>query len=236
VAILVAALIDQGQLLSDKRNDTQLAATDWLTMVNWSVKALWRLITSLDPDAYFDQQDFSLVGGVGQNVFDLATLTGTGATPHAWRALHGVDFRPDTTSRRTVHRRNFQERNKGRIGWWVPGLPCGDRKYDIRGSVLNITPYEIAGGPYRVYYRYAPYLFVSPTDAVALDPQLEPYDEYLAVMTARKALGIEESDQGPMSERLGELIQEITDEHERDDESPAVIADVEDDDYDRGLW
>ena len=228
MAILVATLIDDAQLQADKRSDTQLAPADWLKMINWAVKSLYRLITSLDPDSYFDQQDFTLVGGAGLNTLDLTTVTGSGT--HSFRALHGVDFRPDTPGRRTVLRRNFQERNQGRIGWWLPGLPCEDRKYDLRGFILNITPYEIAAGPYRLYYRYAPYLFTATNDTNPLDPQLEPYDEYLGVMAAMKGLGIEESSQGPMAERLAALVQEITDEHERDDEAPAVIADVEDDD------
>ena len=72
---------------------------------------------------------------------------------------------------------------------------------DIRGNVLTITPYEIANGPYRVYYRYAPYLFTGPADTNALDEQLEPYDEFLTQMMAMRALGIEESDQSPAGER-----------------------------------
>ena len=43
------------------------------------------------------------------------------------RALHGLDFYPDTTQRRTVPRRNFQERNQGRIGRWLPTTLCIDR-------------------------------------------------------------------------------------------------------------
>jgi hypothetical protein len=230
LAILVATLIDDAQLQSDKRNDGQLASADWVKMVNWAVKSLYRLLTSLDPDAYFDQQDFTLAGGVGGNTFDLKTLTGTGSLPHTFRALHGVDFRPDTTGRRTVTRRNFQERNQGAIGWWLPGQPCTDRKYDLRAKILNITPYEVAAGTYRVYYRYAPYLFTGSADTNPLDAELEEYDEYIGVMAAMKALGIEESSQDPLAQRLGVLVQEITDEHERDDESPAVIADVEDND------
>lgn len=227
MSVLVASLIDSSQMLSDKRNDASLSPTDWLTMVNWSVKSLWRFICSLDPDSYFDQQNVTLTSSEAGATFDLSTLTGTGA--HAFRALHGLDYMPGTTGRRTVPRRNFLERNKGRIGSWIPTLWCQDRAYDIRGLILNITPYEVAGGPYRVYYRYAPYLFTTPTDTNPLDAQLEPYDEYLAVLTARKALGIEESDQGPPNLQLGELKQEIMDEHERDDEAPSVIADTEED-------
>lgn len=325
MGILVASLIDAGKLQSDKRNDGQLADVDWVTMTNWAVKSLWRLLSSLDPDFSFTQLDFTLLGGTTGATLDLnvasqipllpsaiqahnpspiavtangssdgivgttlglgsivflptdvgcqvviagatnsnnngtftiqtfqsgatvvlsgahttevfpptATITLVRQIGAAFRALHGIEYQPDTTGRRTVLRRNFRERNQGRIGWWLPGLPCGDRKYDLRGLILNITPYELAAGPYRAYYRYAPYLFTSPVDTTPLDPQLEAYDEYLSVMAAMKALGIEESSQDPMAMRLSEMVQEITDEHERDDEAAAVIADVEDDD---GSW
>ena len=225
MAILVAALSDGAQLLSDKRNDASVGPADWVTLANWAVKSLWRFVSSVDPDWYFDQQDFSLTGGAAGATLDLTTLVGSGA--HAFRALHGLDFYPDTTQRRTVPRRNFQERNQGRIGRWLPTTLCIDRAYDIRGNVLTITPYEIANGPYRVYYRYAPYLFTGPADTNALDEQLEPYDEFLTQMMAMRALGIEESDQSPAGERLAELRKEILDEHSRDDENPVVMADVE---------
>lgn len=235
MAVLVATLSDQAQMLCDKRSDAQLTTADWVTLANWSVKSLWRVICAMDPDAYFDQQNFTLVGGIGANTFDLTTLTGTGA--HAFRALHGLDYMPDTTSRRTVPRLNFQERNRyGRYGRWLPTVLCVDRAYDIRGLILNITPYEVAAGPYRVYYRYAPYLFTGAADATPLDAQLEPYDEYLAVQMGMRALGIEESAQDPLAERLGELRQEIASEHTRDDEAPSIIADVEGDGYGAGWW
>lgn len=225
MAILVATLSDQAQFLCDKRNDGSVLPSDWVMLANWAIKSLWRMVSSIDPDWYFDQQDFSLTGGAAGAKLDLTTLVGTGA--HAFRALHGLDYMPDTSSRRTIPRRGFQERNQGRIGRWLPTALANDRSYDIRGMVLTITPYEIAAGPYRVYYRYAPYLFTAAGDTTPLDAQLEPYDEYLTQMMSCRALGIEESDQSPAGERLAELRKEILDEHTRDDESPVVIADVE---------
>jgi hypothetical protein len=228
VAILVASLSDSAQFLSDKRNDASIGASDWVTLANWAVKSLWRLGSSVDPDWYFDHQDFSLAGGFGTGAaLDLTTLTGTGSTPHLWRALHGLDYMPDTTSRRTVPRRNFQERNQGRIGRWLPTTLCIDRAYDIRGALLTITPEEIANGPYRVYYRYAPYLFSGPSDTNPLDPELEPYDQLIVETMCARALGVEESDMGAANETLAQLRKEFLDEHSRDDESPCVMADVE---------
>lgn len=158
-------------------------------------------------------------------------LQGTGL---GFRGLHGLDLYPDTTNRRTIARRNFRERNMGRIGWWDPTILAGDRQYDLRQNSLVITPYEIATGPYRLYYRQAPYKFSSVSDATALDVQMEPYDEWIRIMAARTGMGIEGGDQGVGSSRLAELKDSIASACRRDDE-PAVLADVEGD-YATGWW
>jgi hypothetical protein len=145
-----------------------------------------------------------------------------------FRSLHGLDVSPDTTSRRTVGRRNFRERNQGAIGPWYPAPWAPDRRYDLRATILTITPYETAAGLYRAYYRGGPYKWAGPTDNDPLDAQLEVYDEYLAVVAARRGLAIEASDVelSMLDARVQELRASISSEHQRDDE-PAVLGDVE---------
>lgn len=233
MAVLAAALIDRAQALSDKRNDQSVTAADWLAYVNQGVEALWRVLTAMDPDAYFATADFALAGGTttASASKDLGTLTPT------FRALHGLDKDPDTTVRRTIGRREFHERNAAGIGWWLPAPWSTDRRYDLRARTLIITPTERSAGNYRVYYRHAPYQFTSGADTTPLDFQLEPYEEYIEVFAALKALNIEESDGSPLAARLAEMRQEIADEHERDDEEAARISDVEEDGFtDRGYF
>lgn len=233
MAISVATLIDQAKALADKRGDASVPDSDWLTYVNWGVKALYRLIVAADPEAYFAEADFTLLSTAAGSKKDLSTLTWS--PTGAFVALHGVDKDPDTSMRRTIARRNFRERNTGRIGWWTPAIYSGDLAYDLRGRQLVVTPYESAAGNYRAYARLRPYVFTTSTDVTALDWQLEDYDEFIVIMAARKGLGVEESDTGLQSERLGELRDEITAEHTRDDGEAAVIADVEEGDWDDGL-
>ena len=236
MAVLVATLIDQAKALADKRNDASISDTDWLGYVRWGVKALYRRIVAADPGAYFAQSEpIVLAGGASGAFVDLSTVSWfeadgvTPAVPTDFMALHGLDKDADTAHRRTIPRRNFRERNVGSIGWWIPAVYDDNREYDLRGRFLAITPYEIAGGTYRAYGRLGPYLFTAPGDGASLDWQLEPYDEFIVIMAARKGLGIEESDTGLQSERLQELKEEITAEHSRDDGEAATIADVEDD-------
>ena len=149
-------------------------------------------------------------------------------TATRFRALHGLDINPDTGNRLTVGRRNFRARNMGAVGPWYPAALCADRRYDLRAAMLTITPYEAAAGNYRAYYRAAPYKWAAPTDSDPMDAQLEPYDEWVVIRAAMKALKIEEGDTNPWREELELLRESITSSHQRDDEA-AVIGDVEDD-------
>jgi len=234
VAILAAALIDGAQALADRRSDASITSADWTRYVNDSVEELYRVLIGCDAGLYFQQSDFTLTGGAAGASFDLITLSAP-TTAAKFRALHGLDLNPDTNFRRTIPRRNFRERNKGRIGWWLPALWDTDRRYDIRQTSLVITPYELAAGNYRVYWRQAPYKFSSSADTQPLDTVMEPYDEYVRVLAAMMAIGIEEGDQSPLATRLATLRNDIVESERRDDE-PCVIADVEGTDSDSWGW
>lgn len=237
MAISVATLIDQAQALADRRNDASVPPGDWTTYVNWAIKALYRRLVALDPDLFFASVDFTLTNTPSGSQKDMSSLSGTTPANAIFVALHGLDCSPDTPTRRTIHRRNFQERNRGRIGWWYPTIIAVDRAYDLRGKTLVVTPYENASGNYRAYFRQRPYIFTSSSDPNPLDVQLEDYDEYLTISAAMKAMNIEEGSADPWAIRVQEIIEEFTDEHERDDEAPGVIADVEaDTDTTSGYW
>jgi hypothetical protein len=222
VAIAAAAAIDRTKALADKRSDASITDADWAAYINWGIEDLYRLLVSVNPEAYFSQQDFTLTGTAAGAVFNFTSITGTGL-----RAIHGLDVYPDTNQRRTIGRRNFRERNQGRIGWWSPTTWATDRRYDVRGRTLVITPYEIAGAQYRIYFRAAPYKFSGPTDVTSMDAQMEIYDEWVAIKAAMKGLKIEESDTNPWREELELLRESIVGENSLDDGDPSVIADVE---------
>lgn len=227
MAVTVAEVVTQGKTLADKHGDASIAdLTGWLVFLNRAQERLYKLITSLDPHAFFAQADFTLTATPAGAVKDLTSLT-------RFRALHGVDLSPDTSTRRTVRRRNFRERNRGSVGWWTPTILATDRGYDIRGQSLVITPYESAAGTYRSYYRSGPVVYTA-VDATAIDSIFEPHVEYIEILMARRALGIEESAVGPYSSELRELELLITAAHTRDDGEAAVIADVEGDSL--GSW
>lgn len=223
MSVLVAALIDQAQLVSNNRRNAAVTSTDWVTFINWAVESWWKFRTALDPGLYFATKDVSLTGGIGAgSAIDLAT----GFTP-AFRSLHGLDLNPDTGQRLTIRGRNFQQRNDS-VGWWVPSVYCTTRKFDLRALSLVITPYEVAVGAYRVYYRGAPYKFTGAADATPLDAVLEPETEAIVKLAACSALGIEETSDDPWVTRINTIKGEVTASFERDDVQAFQIADVED--------
>lgn len=223
--MLLSELIAQAKVDADKANDAQIADTSWLTFINRGIESLWRLVTSLDQSLYFTaSSSFALVGTESGASKDLTSFT------PKFRAIHGLDLSPGTSSRATVRRRPFQERNAstGPIGPWVPGPFVPDRGWELRGTNLVITPWERAGGTYQLLYLGAPTAMTISPDST-LDVQLEQWAEYISLFAARRALGIEESQYEECGQRLLELKQEITDTLMRSDE-PCRIADVEGDD------
>lgn len=230
MAILVATLIDRAKGLADKRGDASVPDADWLTFANWAQRSLDRKIAKLDPGFRFSTTDFTLTATPAGARFDLAGATWSPVTRFV--ALHGIDLSPDTVNRRTVTRAGFRSRNAavGLSRWWTPAPWAPRISYDLRAKTLVVSPHEGAAGSYRAYCRGGCRLFTSEADPVALDDQLEDYDEWIVIMMARKGLGVEESDEGPWIQRLAELSQEIEDEHQRDDGEAPTIADVEEDD------
>lgn len=228
MAVTVAEIVTQGKTLADKLSDGSISDTaGWLVFLNRAQERLYKLITSLDPNAFFAQSDFTLTSTPAGAIRDLSS------TLSRFRAMHGLDLNPDTSTRRTVPRKNFRERNRGAVGWWTPTILATDRGYDIRGQNLVITPYESAAGSYRVYYRSGPIIYTA-VDTTPIDTIFEPHVEYIEILMARRALGIEESSVGPYSAELAELEALITAAHTRDDGEAAVIADVEGDTF--GSW
>jgi len=223
MSVLVSSLIAGAKLVSDNKANAALDdTTDWTLMINWGVESLWKFVNSVSQNMFFATYNpAALTGGVASSSIDMANAT-------RYRGFYGLDLNPDTSQRRTVPRRNFAERNAIPIAWWEPAPLAQDRAYDIRGRTIFITPYEIAAGTYRVYFKQGPYLFTGPADATPLDWQLEPHREYIEIMGGRHALGIEESETGPKSERLAEIKQEIEEELAQDDGAGWNIGDTED--------
>jgi hypothetical protein len=94
MAIAVAALIDQAKLVSNNRRNLAIADTDWVTFINWAVESWWKFRTALDPYLYFQQLDFTLVGGAAGSQFNLdlaftVTLASVAALPTCTAAGSG---------------------------------------------------------------------------------------------------------------------------------------------------
>jgi hypothetical protein len=86
VAVGIASLIDQAQLVSNNRRNAAIAAADWVTFVNWAIESWYKFRISLDPSLYFSTVDFTLPGGANGSTFNLdlafaVRLSTTGPLP-----------------------------------------------------------------------------------------------------------------------------------------------------------
>lgn len=71
MAVGIPALIDQAKLVSNNRRNLSIADADWVTFINWAIESWYKFRISLDPALYFQQQDFTLAGGINGSTFNL---------------------------------------------------------------------------------------------------------------------------------------------------------------------
>lgn len=95
MSVLIPALIDASKLVSNNRRNGAIADADWVTFVNWAIESWYKFRISLDPALYFQQQDFTLAGGINGSTFNLdlafvVRLATTGPLPAVTAAGSGV--------------------------------------------------------------------------------------------------------------------------------------------------
>jgi hypothetical protein len=216
-----ADLIAQAKDLADMANTDFVEATTWNTWANDGIKALQRDVVSCFKDTFFRTENFTLSGSTYSHTL-----------PSDFQRVKGVDIDADTPRRRTVRRFNFQERNSYRyIGDFFTPLLNNVHPflfYNVVGSnILQIQPQERASGSFRLYYVPKPTLMA--TDGSTLDPELEPYSEYVALFMAINAANKEESfdTANALQAKLNQIRQDMLTSLETD-EGPATIVDVND--------
>jgi hypothetical protein len=219
MATTLADLRDGAKNLSDKSADDQVSDATWGTWVNQGIEALYRLITSANPDAFYTTADFTLAGGISGNAYSL---------PAAFRTLLGLTLDPTTSGRRNVPKFNFAERNDytGPYPWswgWGTYPTCRQRRYRVLARTITVEPYEFAAGNYRAHYRQGPTKLVA--DGDTLDVVLEPFAEYVMCFAARKGLAVEESDTSEVTTRMRELEVDIANTAQADLQ-PDTISDT----------
>jgi hypothetical protein len=189
VAVTCQNLVDAASDLSDQVLDPHVANATWLRWANRGQEKLWRRLQPILKDFYHSTTDFTLAGGLGGG----CTL----AYPATARVIRGVTKDPDNPALRTTIRlRNFEERDEQYL-----------RTYDVLGTNVVIQPFEYAAGTYRLYWVGGPTPFAALTDV--LDPQLEPYAEFIETYMAIKGHAKEESDNTDLIQELKDIWTEI---------------------------
>lgn len=188
MAVTGQNLIDAASDLADMANDPHVSSTTWLRWANRGIEKLHRKLAVLYAGWYVATFDFTLAGGSAGDAV---------ALPAGCRQVLGVSKDPDNvTLRTTLHRRNFDERDEQYR-----------RTFAVVGQTVDIQPFEYAQGSYRLYYVAGPTVLVAATDTI--DPQIEPYVEFVETYMAVKAIGKEESDATDLKADLDAIWTEI---------------------------
>jgi hypothetical protein len=215
LAELVAGAKELADQVEDPQNDEAL----WVRWVNQGVKELHRIVRTAFEDTFFETVDFTLTGSTYQY-----------ALPADFLSIRGLDWMPDTTNRASVRRFNFNERNTVGGGPFAPSLYPGQgaagRMYRVVSrATLMIEPQEVAAGPYRLYYVPKPTVLVDDDDE--LDDSLEPWSEYVEIVTALKAVAKEKLPTDDLLERRNVMRADIESSVNNDQAEPNTIADTE---------
>jgi len=226
-----AQLIDGGKVLADKERDDSITEETWQTWTQQGYEDLWRKVVNANPDSFFQEVDFTLVGGSAANTYDVSTIEGPDG--QQFRRLLFVEKDPDTAIRRRIPQFALSTKDGLRGPWGT--APWDDRRrYKLLGEELRIEPYEYSAGNYRLYYIPGPLVLTSES---CVEPILLQWREYVEVFIAIKALGKEESDTtSPLGVRLEQLRQDIIDSVPNYDSGEgATVTDVEET-RSRGPW
>lgn len=188
MAVTAQNLIDGASDIADMVNDPHVASATWIRWINRGQEKLWRKLAGTFAGFYRTQADFTIAGGAAGN---------TMAIPATMRQVLGVSKDPDNPAlRTTINGRNDGERDEQYR-----------RTFDVIGQSVVIQPFEYAAGVYRLYGVAGPTPVAVAADPI--DPQLEPYVEYLETYMAIKAHGKEESNNADLIVELKEIWDEI---------------------------
>lgn len=218
------------KVLADKVDDASVTDATWDEWVNDGMESLWSKVSTMFADHFHEHVDFALVGGTeALSFYDVSTIPAVN-----FRRVRYVQRDPGTEMRRRVGGLNFNMKDQG-AGARASALWDTQRAQKLMGQRLIIEPYELAGGNYRLYYVPKLAKLVGICDA--LDPAIDQWAEYIKVFAAMKALGVEESDLGPLALRMQAFNKEFEEAAaQRDDGQADRIADVEGDGDDWRPW
>lgn len=209
MAITLATLRDGARQLSDTENDDHISDTEINTWCNQAADELVRLIPA---DMILATSSFTISSG---NEYTL---------PSDFLEVVGLDLNPGTSSRRTVPRFNFGERNDIHRMHYTTPINTQDRSYRIISrTTLIIEPEENATGDYKLWYRPRP---ATMTASVDLETELEPFAEFIMISAAIKCLIKSERDFSALQLRLDRLTEEVRELTAPDAAEPQTVTNV----------
>lgn len=181
MATSAATLIANAKELADLTNSAFVSDAQWLIWVNEGARELHTIVSTAFADTFYTEASFTIAAGA--NTKDLTSLS------PAFMRIKGLDFNPTLPTRETVRRYNFAERNN------VGASPLADgyarrnlRRYRVVSrSLLIVEPKENAPGDYKLMYVAVPTVLTNSGTPVGLQAELDPWAEYIEIVSAIKA-------------------------------------------------
>lgn len=176
MAVTLATLITLTRERADMESTlfvTDSMLTSWL---NQAQEELFDRVAAAFQDHWWTTHDYTILGGSESLAqFSIAT-----ENP---RMIRWLEWAPGTANRQMVRR------------WDIGSKDDADSlRYRLLGSYIQIEPYEMAAGTYRLSYIPNPTAMTSSGTPVDLDTRLEIFSEYVVVNAGIKARTREESD------------------------------------------
>jgi hypothetical protein len=209
--ITLANLRSRTRQRANMENSTFVTDAEFNIYINYSINFLKDILISKVGNDYFASSvNFTLVNG-----------TEAYSLPADFYKILYVEILGDDTYYYKMRRFEISEKNYGAspINYYIP-----DIRYRLRADSITFTPQNLIGGR-TVRLTYVPVPVALSADSDTMNG-LNGWDEYVVLMSARKALVKEEQDVSQIDQELMMLNQKIEAMADnRDESNPMRVSD-----------
>lgn len=192
-------------------NSSFVSDSEWNQYISESYAELYDILVQTQQDYHLTEHQFT------------PSSSGTLDLPSDFYKVRGVD-KQIGSSWVEVREFNFKDRNRNNNTFQSVSAYAAGVKYRTLGNTLRFAPSEGATGTFRLWYVPLPAPLTSDTDVLT---NIEPWDQYIVVDAARKALIKEESSTTQVEREKDDLTRRIRAmSGDRNHSEPETITDI----------
>lgn len=213
MAATLTQLRDRARYRGDFESDANITNTILTVWANEAIQELWDIVAAAFQDHSLSATTvFALTGGsVANSQLTLASSV---------YLVRLLEKHPDTPARFEVPPYQLGQKNS-----------LSQLSYRVHGGILQVEPYELAAGNYKLHYLATPTALAA--DGDTLDTRLWPFEEFVSLSMAIKACMRQERPCQDLQMSLEAIRQRARSMAAmRNSGRPAITRDV----YAEGLW